>query len=138
MKFLLDTNVVSELRKGSRAHQGVQDWFSKTQGPDLAISVLVLGEIRLGILRLRPRDPEAAGHLATWCQRLERAYASRTLPIDTKVVAIWSELNAQRSLPVIDSLQASTAMAHGLTLGTRNVSDLAGLDIPVLNPFTDT
>lgn len=135
MRFLLDTNVVSELRKGKRADEGLRAWFESVDGDDLAISVLVLAEIRLGILRLRPRDPQAASHLAAWLVRLERAYGGRTLPVDADVAEAWAHLNAVRSLPVVDSLLAATAQAHGLTLVTRNVSDLQGLDLPLLDPF---
>lgn len=136
MRFLLDTNVLSELRKGDRADPGVREWFSRVEGDDLAISVLVLGEIQLGILRLRRRDPEAAGHLATWLVRLERAYADRTFPVDAPVAETWAEINAPRPLPVVDSLQAATARVHGLTLVTRNVGDLEGVEVRTLNPFT--
>lgn len=135
MRFLLDTNVLSELRKGERADPAVREWFAGVEGEDLALSVLVLGEIRLGVLRLRRRDPEAAGHLATWLARLERAYEGRTFPVDARVVETWAELNVERPLPVIDSLQAATAVTHGLTLVTRNVDDLAGVEVRMLNPF---
>lgn len=136
MKFLLDTNVVSELRKGERADVGLREWFAELDGDDLALSVLVVGEIRLGIRRLRSRDPGAAGHLATWLVRLERTYRGRLLPIDTEVAKAWADLNASRPLPVIDSLQAATALLHGLILVTRNVEDLHGVDVPLFNPFS--
>lgn len=135
MKYLLDTNVVSELRKGDRSDRGVRDWIESVEGQDLALSVLVLGKIRLGILRLRRRDPEAAGHLAAWLARLERAYRGRTLPIDGAVTEAWAHLNAARPLPVIDSLQVATARVHGLTFVTRNVEELDGVEVPLLNPF---
>lgn len=135
MRFLLDTNVVSELRKGARADPRVRDWLASVDGEDLGLSVLVLAEIRLGVLRLRRRDPDAAGHLFAWLTRLERSYEGRTLPVDGHVARIWSELNAERPQPVIDSLLAATALAHGLTLVTRNSADLAGVDIPLLDPF---
>lgn len=135
MRFLLDTNVISELRKGERANPGVREWLTEVDGEDLAISVLVLGEIRLGILRLQRRDPEAASHLSAWLTRLEQAYEGRTLGIDSRVAEAWAALNATRSLPVIDSLHAATAVVHGLTLVTRNVKDFHGLDLPLLQPF---
>jgi len=136
VRYLLDTNIVSELRKGERTDRSLRNWIETVQGEDLAISVLVLGEIRLGILRLRRRDATAAGHLTAWLARLERAYRGRTLQIDGRVTEIWAGLNALRSLPVIDSLLAATALRHGLTLVTRNVRDLAGTAVPLLNPFT--
>lgn len=73
MRYLLDTNVVSELRQGKRADRGVRQWLQSVDGVDLTLSVLVLGEIRLGILPLRRRDPPAAGHLTAWLAGLRRA-----------------------------------------------------------------
>lgn len=137
MKYLLDTNVVSELRKKGRANAGVREWMLSIEGGDLALSVVVLGEIRLGILRLKRRDREAARHLATWFSRLRHAYGDRTLPVDAAVVDTWARLNATRSLSVLDSLQAATALVYGLTLVTRNVADFEGLDVPLLNPFVE-
>jgi predicted nucleic acid-binding protein len=137
LRFLLDTNVVSELRKGERADHGVREWLSSVDGEDLALSVLVLGEIRLGILRLEGRDPRAAARLDAWLERLTLAYRGRTLGIDALVTKTWARLNAARPLPVVDSLPAATALVHGLTFVTRNVGDLAGVEVPLLDPFTD-
>lgn len=137
MKFLLDTNIVSELRKRERADPGLRRWVDGVEGAELALSVLVLGEIRLGILRLRRRDPESAERLAAWLVRLERAYRGRILPVDASVTETWARFNAVRTLPVIDSLMASTAAVHGLTLVTRDVSDLEGVDVPLLDPFEE-
>lgn len=136
MRFLLDTNVVSELRKGDRADGGVQTWFAEVRGDELALSVLVTGELRLGVLRIERRDPEGAGALATWLARVEDAYRDRLLPVDADIAATWARLNAERPLPVIDSLMAATAVVHGLTLVTRNVSDLAGVPVEMMDPFT--
>lgn len=136
MRFLLDINVISELRKRDRADPGVREWFSSVRSSDLALSVLVLGELRLGILRLRRRDPKAARRLESWLVRVRQAYRQRTLPVDTAVVDAWARLNARRPLPVIDSFQAATADVHGLTFVTRNVADLDGAEIALLNPFS--
>ena len=135
MKYLLDTNVVSEIRKQDRADAGVREWLAGVRGDDLALSVLVLGEIRLGILRLTRRDPEAAGHLTAWLGRVERSYRGRVLGVDEPVVEVWARLNVERSRSVVDSLLGATAIVHGLTLVTRNVDDLEGTDVPMLNPF---
>jgi predicted nucleic acid-binding protein len=137
VRFLLDTNVVSELRKRERADSGLRQWFAAVEREDLALSVLVLGELRLGIFRLGRRDPQAAAHLEAWLARLERSYQGRLLAIDSAVVEAWARLNVSRPLPVIDSLQAATALVHGLTLVTRDVDDLAGVEVPLLNPFVD-
>jgi hypothetical protein len=136
VRFLVDTNVVSENRRGERANPGVRKWFAAVDSEDLALSVLVLGELRLGVLRLERRDPAAAAHLSSWLTRLEWAYRGRLVPVDSAVTEAWAELNVSRPLPVIDSLQAATAMVHGLTLVTRNVDDLEGVDVPLLNPFS--
>ncbi|MGH9382625.1 MAG: type II toxin-antitoxin system VapC family toxin [Thermoanaerobaculia bacterium] len=136
MRYLLDTNIVSELRKGDRADAGLRKWFSTVEADDLALSVLVVAEIRLGIQRLRRRDVEAADHLAAWLARLERAYAGKLLTIDTEVGKAWADLNAPRPLPVLDSLQAATARVYGLTFVTRKLQDLEGIAVPMLNPFT--
>lgn len=98
--------------------------------------MLVLAEIRLGILRLRSRDPDAAANLVGWLGRLRRAYQRRTFPVDDAVAEVWAHLNAPRPPPVIDSLQAATALVHGLILVTRNTADLADADVAMLNPFT--
>lgn len=135
MRYLVDTNVVSELRKGDRGDRGVREWFAGVDSDDLALSVLVLAEIRLGILRLHQRDPVAAGHLATWFARLRRAYQRQTLSVDDAVADVWAHLNAPRPLSVIDSLMAATALVHGLTLVTRNTADLADTAVALLNPF---
>lgn len=135
MRFLLDTNVVSELRKEARANRGVRSWFEQTTAEDLALSVLVLAEIRLGILRLRRRDPQAANHLASWLEQVSRHHEGRILPVDEIVARHWADLNAVRTLPVVDSLMAATALAHGLTLVTRNERDFAGVDVKLVNPF---
>jgi toxin FitB len=137
VRFLLDTNVVSELRKGDRADAGVRRWLASVEGNNLCLSVLVLGEIRLGILRLGRRDPPAAARLGAWLARLEAAYRGRTLAIDARVTEAWATINALRPLPVVDSLQAATALVHGLTFVTRNVSDLAGVEVTLLDPFGD-
>lgn len=135
MRFLLDTDVVSELRKGDRVDQGVRDWFDGVDGNDLALSVLVFGELHLGIHRLRQRDPQGAAQLGLWIVRLERAYRGRTLVVDTEVVEAWAALNAPRPLPVIDGLMAATAVVHGLTFVPRNEQDLRDVEVVVLNPF---
>jgi len=136
VRFLVDTNVVSENRKGERANPGVREWFAAVDSEDLALSVLVLGELRLGVLRLERRDPAAAAHLSSWLTRLKRAYRGRLVPVDSAVTEAWARLNLPRPLPVIDSLQAATAKVHGLTLVTRNVDDLAGIEVPLLDPFS--
>jgi predicted nucleic acid-binding protein len=119
MSFLLDTNVVSEARK-PRPHPRVAAWFNSVSGSELYISVLVVGEIRQGIDRLRHRDPGQAGVYEAWLGLLRRDYGDRVIPI-----------------PAIDGLMAATARVHDLTFVTRNVADVTDTGVRVLNPFDD-
>ena len=134
-RYLLDTNVVSELRR-ARPDPGVLRWFDHARGAELYLSALTIGEIRLGIVRLRRRDPARADVLTTWLDGLETGYAERILPVTAAVARRWAELNAERPLPVVDALIAATAAECGATLVTRNVRDLAGVDVPMLDPFS--
>jgi toxin FitB len=134
MAYLLDTNVLSELRKGPRCHPGVAHWARLTSGDGHFVSVLTLGEIRQGIEVLRRRSPAEADALESWLTRLETAYAEVFLPVDEAVAQRWGRLNAERTLPVIDGLLAATALEHRLTLATRNTADFPAA-VPLVNPF---
>jgi len=119
--FLLDTNVVSEARKGRRADKHCVSWIAAHRD-DLYLSVLVTGEIRRGIESIRRRDAPAAGVLERWLRQVETTFEDRILPIDSAVADRWERLMADRPMPVIDGLLAATALVHRLTLATRNVS----------------
>lgn len=135
MSFLLDTNVVSDLRRAARTRTALVDWLAG-QAPDaLYLSVVTLGEIRQGIEQLRRRDARQAHPLGRWLDDLTRFYGDRVLPIDAAVADEWGRLRAVRPLPVIDAFLAATARVHGLTLVTRNERDFAGLDVAVINPL---
>lgn len=133
-RYLLDTNVVSEIRR-SRPDPGVVAWFDGLGQGDVFVSVLTLGEIRLGIVRLRRRDPEQAEVLDRWLSQLRRSYADRVLPVTDVVAERWALLNERRPLPVVDGLLAATAVVNDAVLVTRNTADLQGVDVPLLNPF---
>lgn len=133
-RYLLDTNVVSEVRR-PRPDPGVLRWLEAARGDDLFLSVLTIGEIRLGIVRLERRDPARAEALEAWLAGLESGYADRILPVTVAVARRWAVLSAERPLPVVDALLAATAAEHDATLVTRNVADLAGVDVPLLDPF---
>lgn len=136
-RYLLDTNVVSELRR-SRPHPMVAQWFDGIGSAELFLSVLTIGEIRLGVVRLRRRDPSQADTIDAWLDRLESGYADRILPVTASVARRWAELNETRTLPVMDALIAATAVEHDAVLVTRNVAGLASLadaDVRLLNPF---
>jgi predicted nucleic acid-binding protein len=136
VSWLLDTNVVSELRKGSRADPGVVRWASGRQD-DAWLSVLTVGEIRRGTELVRRRDAVAARYLDVWLEGLLGAFESRILAIDARVAEVWGRLNVPDPLPTVDALLAATALVHGLTFVTRNVKDVAGTGVRVLNPFED-
>jgi hypothetical protein len=134
VSFLLDTNILAEVRK-QRPHPGVRAWFESVEGPQLYLSVLVLGEVNQGIARLQRRDPRQAAVYATWLDKLRSTFSDRLLPVSEAIALEWGRLNSGRPLPVVDGLLAATARTHGLTLVTRNEADFAGVDIAILNPF---
>jgi toxin FitB len=133
VSFLLDTNVVSEIRRGRNTN--VAAWAGEVADPDLYLSVLTLGEIRKGIERLRGRDPDQAEVFATWLEQLRDHFADRILSIDDRVAEEWGRLNAPAERNTVDSLIAATARLHGLTVVTRNTADFDGCDVPLLNPW---
>jgi predicted nucleic acid-binding protein len=136
VSFLLDTNVVSEVRK-TRPHAGVAAWYETVDGSDLYLSVLVLGEIQQGVTRLRRRDRRQATTYETWLERLQAGFADRILPVSREVALEWGRLSAVDPPPVVDGLMAATARVHGLTFVTRNVVDVARTGAALLNPFDD-
>lgn len=135
MKFLLDTNVVSELRKGPRADRKVAAWFAGLESGELFLSVLVVGEIRRGIERIRRRDPKSAQALDRWLSGLSAGFEDRILPVDRRVAEEWGRMNVPDPVPVLDALMAATAKVHGLVLATRNVKDVASTGVRTVNPF---
>ncbi len=135
MRYLLDTNVVSELVR-LRADEQVTAWLRGLRTNQIHISVLTIGEIRTGVQRLAPRDAARAAALETWVRGLEETYGDRVLPVTLEVAQRWSSLHGTRPLPVVDSLLAATALAHGLTVATRNTKDFRDTGVPVVNPFS--
>jgi predicted nucleic acid-binding protein len=135
VSYLLDTNVLSELRKGRRADAGVRAWFADIADEHIFLSVLVIGEIRRGIELIRRRDAAAATQLDAWLRRLVEAYEDRMLPIDLAVAEVWARLHVPDPIPVVDGLLAATAHLHGLTLVTRNTKAVQGTGVPFLDPF---
>jgi predicted nucleic acid-binding protein len=133
--YLLDTNVVSELRKGKRANPKVLAWFQTVPDDGLFLSVLALGEIRAGIERVRPSDPTQARALERWLNGLETSYADRLLPVTADIADKWGRLSAIDPLSVIDCLMAATALENDLSLVTRNTRDVSRTGVQILNPF---
>jgi predicted nucleic acid-binding protein len=132
--YLLDTNVVSEARKPD-GNPYVRSWLATVRGDELYLSVLVLGEIRQGVERLRRRDPQQAGVYEAWLATLRRDYADRIVPVDADIAEAWGRLNVPDSRPVIDGLLAATARVRDLILVSRNTADLARTGVRLLNPF---
>lgn len=137
MSYLIDTNIISELRKGARADARVLRWYESIGDSDLYLSVLVLGEIRQGLERARNRDPAQARALERWLRDVRDAFGERVLIVSEAVAEEWGRLNATRTLPVVDGLLAATAKVHGLILVTRNVADLANTGAECLDPFKE-
>jgi predicted nucleic acid-binding protein len=111
--YLIDTNIISEVRKGTRCDPRVAGWFSEVTDDELYLSVIVLGEIRQGIERLRPRDPRQAAALQKWLSEVIEEFGPRILPVDSAVADAWGHLSAAGTFPVIDTLLAATAQTHG-------------------------
>ncbi len=135
MRYLLDTNVVSELRKRERANLGVQTWIASVEDEQLFLSVLVVGELRQGIESVRRRDAVSARNLDKWLRGLTHEFAERIISIDAEVADVWGRLNVPDPLPTVDSLLAATARVHKMTLVTRNTRDVQKTGVALLNPF---
>jgi toxin FitB len=135
VSYLIDTNIISEVRKGDRCDPHVSAWYASVADDALFLSTLVLGEIRKGVELARPRDPAKAAALERWLRQVEAAFDGRVLGIDNAVSDQWGRMSAVRPIPVIDGLLAATAVTNGLTLVTRNDRDIAGLGAMVINPF---
>lgn len=135
LSYLVDTNVLSELRKGVRTNDRVRAWFSRVADEELFISVVAVGEIRRGIDAIRRRDLRQAASLEQWLRRLVVDHGDRLLPVDLAVAEEWGRLSAIRSSSVVNTLLAATARVHGLTLATRNLRDVAWTGVDCIDPF---
>ncbi|HEY6137100.1 MAG TPA: type II toxin-antitoxin system VapC family toxin [Thermoanaerobaculia bacterium] len=135
MKYLVDTNVLSEIRKGTRCNASVAEWWSSINQDDVFISILTIGEIRKGIEKARRRDAGFAASLEKWLSLVTSHYRDRIIEIDLEVAEEWGRLSVPNPLPAVDGLIAATAKIKGLTLVTRNVRDIARTDVAFLNPW---
>ncbi|HMR29655.1 MAG TPA: type II toxin-antitoxin system VapC family toxin [Geminicoccaceae bacterium] len=133
-RFLIDTNVLSEARR-KRADAGVMTWIRATPPQDMAISVMVIGEILKGILSIEAREPEHAASLRDWLSDIEATHL--ILPVDEMVIREWARLRIMFPIrsELEDMLIAATALAHRLTVVTRNIRDFAEFGVPVLDPW---
>lgn len=133
MSFLLDTNVVSEIRRG--LDRRVRGWVDAVGDVELHLSVMTLGEIRTGIDRLRSHDAHQAEVFGRWLRELRTRFAGRILPVDARVADRWGHLIATASRNTVDSLIAATAHVHDLTVVTRNTKDFQDCEVALLNPW---
>jgi predicted nucleic acid-binding protein len=137
MRYLLDTNVVSELRKRERADDNVRCWFESHRLDEFWLSVLVVGELRRGVELILRRDPDTARTLGTWLNSTIEDFADRVLPITIGISERWARLSVPDPIPVIDGLLAATAIEHDLTLVTRNTTHIDRTGVESLNPFAN-
>jgi hypothetical protein len=131
--YLLDTNVVSELRR-HRPNPAVVEWVAQTPEQQF-LSVIVIGELARGVELLRRKDPSQARAHAEWLAALVHDFDENTIPVNTSVGLAWGRLGASRPLSTSDGLMAATALVHDLTLVTRNVRDFDGTGVRLLDPF---
>lgn len=136
--FLLDTNVISELRKvrSGRANTNVAQWADSVDAMDLYVSAITVQELEMGILLAERRDPPQGAIFRTWFDsHVLPAFAGRILPVDTAVAQRCAALHVPDLQPAMDSLIAATALVHGMTLVTRNVADFQSSSVALLNPW---
>ena len=132
--YLLDTNVVSELRK-PRPNQAVLNWLQSVPDADLFLPAVVLGELQRGVEQLRARDPERAALVEQWVDQLASSY--EVVSMDARVFREWARLvEGHPGQLIVDAMIAATAAVHGLTVVSRNVRDFERLGASVLNPFS--
>jgi hypothetical protein len=136
--YLLDTNVVSELRKVrlGRADPGVARWADSVNASNLYLSVVTVQELEMGVLQMLRRDPVQGAVLRTWLDmQVVPAFGQRILPVDLAVAQRSAALHVPNPRPVRDGLIAATALVHSMTVVTRNVVDFRPCGVPVLNPW---
>jgi predicted nucleic acid-binding protein len=135
MSFLLDTNIISELRKGAQGTRSVFRWHQDHSAGEMYLSVLTTGEIRKGIESCRGKDPLQAQVLEKWLQSLERVFEKRILPVTAEIADLWGRIYSGANVSVVDSLLAATAAYYDFTVATRNVRDFQRCGVDFINPF---
>jgi predicted nucleic acid-binding protein len=136
--FLVDTDVISEARKGDKANPGVREFFGNASrnNIDLFLSVITIGELRQGVENIRHRgDSAQAARLERWLDRLTVDYADAILPFDQDMAQIWGRLRAPRPENPLDKQIAATALIHDLTVVTRNTDHYEPTGVKIVNPF---
>jgi predicted nucleic acid-binding protein len=133
VSLLLDTNVVSEIRRGRDPH--VRAWAAAVNDIEVHLSVMTLGEIRKGVELLRRRNPAQSEIFNRWLVELHARFAERIMAIDTRIAEEWGRLNAAAPRNTVDSLIAATARVHGFIVVTRNTDDFKDCGVPLINPW---
>jgi predicted nucleic acid-binding protein len=136
--YLIDTDVISEIRKGEKANSGVRTFFdgASRDGVDLYLSVVTIGELRQGVERIRRRgDTEQANRLERWLRQVTRTYADAVLPIDEETAQVWGRLRVPNPENPLDKQIAATALINDLTVVTRNTEQFSPTGVKLKNPF---
>ena len=134
MSYVMDTMILSELRKKERS-ENVVNWFHSCRGVDLFLSVVTIGEIERGILQQKRNDPDFAVTLSRWLDGILLHYADRILPLNIRIARRWGQLSAKLGNAGVDLIIAATAIEHGLTVVTRNKKHFSPTGVQVVNPF---
>ena len=137
MNYLVDTNILSELRKRDRADARVVGWFHKRKGAELYLSVLTIGELRRGVERIRRRDPSAATTIDRWLDRIVLEFRDRIVGVDRAIAERWGHLGIPDPIPDVDGLIAATAIERDLIVATRNTRHIALTGARHIDPFRD-
>lgn len=135
MGYLIDTNVLSEMRKGARGNPQFVAWTMRVPLREMFLPVLVLGEVRRGIEAVRRRDAAQAAALEAWLARVDESFAGRVLPVTREIAETWGRLSTPDPIAAVDGLIAATALVHGLTLVTRNTRDVARTGVGLIDPL---
>ena len=138
LMYLIDTDIISELRKGKQANRGAIEFLydTKANKRDCYLSVVTIGELRRGMEMVRHRgDIKQADALHKWFLMITNEYSDKILPIDHEVAAIWADLRVPHHENVIDNFIAATALLHSLQVVTRNIKDVEKTGVPVVNPY---
>lgn len=135
MNVLVDTNVVSELRRGEKAEPRVRAWFTALMPQSVFTSVIVLGEIRRGIELMARHDKAQAEALERWYGGVREQLGDRVLAVDEPVMNLWARISVPDMLPAYDGLIAATALSHGLVVATRDTDDFRRVGVQVINPW---
>jgi predicted nucleic acid-binding protein len=135
--FLVDTNVISELRRGRNAAAAVTAWFAAVPAEHIFTSVVVLGEVRRGIERLARRDKLQAEVLERWYASMRQQLGTRVLPVDEPIMMVWSRITVPDPLPAYDGLIAATALVNNMTVVTRNTTDFRRVGVPAVDPWSE-